>query len=175
MIKHNCLALWRQWEHWALGFLNPLFLLSWIPNNPWTFFETERKTRLKAMIFQPNQKRKQIRSMNINCLIPYSREFKTRSIVDLSLHFNELHSSTRTSPPPCPPGQPLSVGLFFCPLRNMTSPPLKGTENLSLLHVTLALWYCVGLAEDSALKNPCDPGLGNLDLYMSMKGECSGH
>ena len=57
----------------------------------------------------------------------------------------------------------------------MTSSPLKGTENLSLLHVTLALWYCVGLAEDSALKNPCDPGLGNLDLYMSMKGECSGH
>lgn len=112
MIKHNCLALWRQWKHWALGFLNPLFLLSWIPNNTWTFFETERKTRLKAMIFQPNQKKKQI-SMNTNCLIPYSGEFKISSIVDLSLHFNELHSSTRNSPPPCPPGQAISVALFF--------------------------------------------------------------
>lgn len=46
------------------------------------------------MIFQPNQKREQIISMNINCLIPYSRGFKIRSIIDLSLYFNELHSST---------------------------------------------------------------------------------
>ena len=127
------------------------------------------------MIFQPNQKRKQIISINTNYFITYSREFKIRSIVDLSLHFNELHSSTRNSPPPCPPGQSLSVALLFCPLRNRTSPPLKGTENLSLLHITLALCYSVGLAEDSALKNPGDPGLGNLDLYMSVKGECSGH